>query len=133
MARRRKKWKRQHRPKFKKFYKFTMQGEFAIKREKLLQKIHGCIAEELFGKMPNYNFGEWAIKAGRIILFIDFEFGMQAEIEGTSDFPFMERLKIHIRLLKLLKRGLCIIKAVNLCLSMYKKQSKNLTSLRSLL
>ena len=123
--------KRRHRPKFKKFYEYTMQDEPLLNQVRLLHKTHKEIAEELFGKMPNYNFGEWQIKADKIILYIDPEIGFQAEIEGTSKLPLSKRLTIHIGLLKLLKRGCCIVKAVNLCLSTLMTQSKNLTSLKN--
>lgn len=116
MPRRRKKWKRRHKPKFVKFYTYTQQDYCKAEHVRFLEWVYGQIAKEIFGKIKNYHFGEWVIKTEGIVLFIDPELGMQAEIQGTSKMPLLKRLTIHIRLLELLKKGYCILKAVKLCL-----------------
>lgn len=122
MARRRKKYKRRRIPKFTKFYKFNKQDEFAIHRVELLQKIHTEIANQVFNNFPKENIGDWTIKVQGLTLFIDPEFGFQAEITGTSKLPLLKRLKIHIRLLKLIKKGSEILGAVKSCLLILQKQ-----------
>lgn len=44
-----------------------------------------------------------------------YEFDYQAEIDGTQNMPVGERLRIHIRLLRLLRQGYKVKKAVKLC------------------
>lgn len=108
--------KRKRAPKFTKSYKFSQQDDFLLSKEEMLQKIHTEIAQELFGKIKNYNLGEWVVKTEGIVLYIDPELGMQAEIQGTSKLPLLKRLTIHIGLLKFLRSGYSILKAVKLCL-----------------
>ncbi len=117
-----KKRKRRKFPKYKKYYKISRQDEFLIKKEKLLQTLHSKIANEIFERFNNLNFGDWTIKTDGIILYIDPVFGNQAEVFGTSKMPLSKRLTIHIRLLKLLRKGYCILKAVKLCLLKQTKQ-----------
>ena len=119
---RRKKRKRRKTPKFKKYYKFNLQDEFSIKREGLLQKIHTEIAKQIFNFMPCHNIGYWQTAFDGIIIHYDPEFGAQAEIAYSSKLPLSKRLKIHIRLLKLLKKGFGILRAVKLCLLTLAKQ-----------
>ena len=118
----RKKYKRKHKPKFKKFYKLTGQDELLIEKEKLLQQIYTKIADEFFYNFKDYCFGDWQINLDGIILYIDPVFGNQAEVFGTSNMPLLKRLKIHIRLLKLLRKGYTKLKAVKLCLLAQMKQ-----------
>lgn len=106
--------KRRRRSKFTKSYIYTKQDEFLVKDEELLQTIHTEIAQKIFS-LPKYNFGDWTISMDGIDLFIDPEFGSQAEIHGTSKMPLSERLKIHIKLLKLLRKNWSILKAVKHC------------------
>ena len=115
--------KRKKKPAFTKNYYLTSQDEMDIERIDLLQKIHSKIAKTMFGKIKNYKFGEWMTKFDGVVLFIDPELGMQAELEGTSKMSLSERLKVHLRFLKLLRKGCCILKAVKLCHSMLMKQS----------
>mgnify|MGYP001625835607 FL=1 len=117
-----KKYKRKHIPKFKKFYKINPQDEFLIEKEALLQKIYTKIADEFFSDFKNYCFGDWQINFNGIILYIDPVLGNQAEVFGTSNLPLLKRLKIHIRLLKLLRKGYTKLKAVKLCLLAQMKQ-----------
>lgn len=117
-----KKYKRKYTPKFKKYYKINPQDEFLIEKEKLLQKIYTKIADEFFPDFNSYNFGDWQINLDGIILYIDPLFGNQAEVFGTSKMPLLKRLKIHIRLLKLLRKGYTKLKAVKLCLLALMKQ-----------
>ena len=117
-----KKYKRKHIPKFKKFYKLTGQDEFLIEKVSLLQRIYNKIAEEFFYDFKNYNFGDWQINFDGIVLYIDPLLGNQAEVFGTSNMPLLKRLKIHIRLLKLLRKGYTKLKAVKLCLLAQMKQ-----------
>ncbi len=117
-----KKYKRKHIPKFKKFYKISAQDEFLIEKEKLLQNIYTKIADEFFYDFKKYYFGDWQINSDGIILYIDPVLGNQAEVFGTSNLPLLKRLKIHIRLLKLLRKGYSKLKAVKLCLLAQMKQ-----------
>ncbi len=129
-----KKYKRKvpKRPKFKKFYRFNQQDEFLIFQERKLQKIHSKLAWWLFGDLSRFKFGDWTIETEGITLHIDPVMGSQAEISGTFLMPLLERLKIHIELFKLLKKGYSISKAVEICLLTSTTQSKNWTSLKSL-
>lgn len=125
MGRRRKKYKRRRKPKFTKFYKISQQDELAVYRIELLQKVYTDIAKEVFNNFPKDNIGDWTIKTQGLTLFIDPEFGLQAEITGTSKLPLLKRLKIHIRLLKLIKKGNGLLWAIKMCLSMLEKQLTN--------
>lgn len=118
----RKRKKRRKKPKFTKYYKFNLQDEFSIKREWLLQKIHTEIANRIFNFMPSHNIGFWQTELEGIIIHYDPEFGAQAEIAYTSKLPLSKRLKIHIRLLKLLKKGYGILRATRICLLTLMKQ-----------
>ena len=117
-----KKYKRKHIPKFKNFYKISAQDEFLLEKEKLLQNIYTKIADEFFYDFKKYYFGDWQINSDGIILYIDPVLGNQAEVFGTSNLPLLKRLKIHIRLLKLLRKGYSKLKAVKLCLLAQMKQ-----------
>lgn len=121
MVKLRKKWSRTHKPKFLKAYEVNQQDEEGTEKIRLLQEVYTQIAKEIFGKIRNYHFGEWMLKMKGIVLFVDPEYGMQAEIYGTSKLPLVKRLKIHIALLKLLKEGYCILKAVKICILMLMK------------
>lgn len=44
-----------------------------------------------------------------------YSFDYQAEIEGTQTMPVGERLRIHVKLLRLLRQGYKVKKAVRLC------------------
>lgn len=122
MPKRKVKWKRKKKPAFKKYYEYTLQDEYCIDKMGLLQKTYSKIADKLFGEIKNISFGDWQIKDDKIALFVDPEFGMQAEVLGTSNMPLLKRLIIHIGLLDFLEKGYTISKAVELCHSILKKQ-----------
>ncbi len=114
---RKKKRKRRKIPLFRKFYKQCVQDELSVKRERLLQKIHHMLALEIFDGFPENNTGDWVIKTENLCIYIDPVFGNQLEIKGTEKMPLLKRLKIHIRLLKLIKGGLSISKAIKMSLT----------------
>ena len=132
MSRKRKKYKREHVPKFKKRYDFNLQDEYMIEKEKVLQNIHSMLAQLIF-KYPNENLkGDWKIQTSGMTFFYDPVYGHQAEIIGTSSLPVSKRLIIHIELLNLIRSGYGILKAVKLCISTLMKQSKSSMSLNNL-
>lgn len=122
MPRRKIKWKRKKKPAFTKHYEYTPQDELYIDKIGILQKTYTEIANKLFGEIKNISFGDWQIKDDKITLFIDPEFGMQAELQGTSNMPLLKRLIIHIGLLNFLEKGYTISKAVQLCHLILRKQ-----------
>lgn len=122
MPRRKIKWKRKKKPSFTKHYEYTSQDEFCIDKIGILQKTYTKIANIIFGEIKNASFGDWQIKDDKIALFIDPEFGMQAELQGTSNMPLLKRLIIHIGLLNFLEKGYTISKAVQLCHLILRKQ-----------
>ncbi len=114
---RKKRRKRKKRKTFTKYYKYNQQDIYCIRRIGLLQALHTEIANEVFGDFTFNVIGDWTINTEGITLFIDPKNGNQAEITGTSKLPLYKRVRIHIRLLKLLRSGCSILKAVRICLS----------------
>ena len=112
-----KKHRRRHHPKFTRCYEHTLQDEPYIFEERRLQKVHEDIAEFLFAKVPKHVIKKHRKNFEELVLYIDSELGSQVEIRGTSKLPIINRLKIHTNLLKLLKKGYCILQATKLCLS----------------
>ena len=122
MTKLKRKWGRKRRPSFKKHYTYTKQDEYCIDKIEILQNTYTKIAKEIFGEIKNYNLGDWEVKTSNIRLFVDAEFGAQAEIIGTSKMELSKRLKIHINFLEFLKKGYSIIKAIELCRLILKTQ-----------
>lgn len=122
MPRLRKKWKRKHKTKFTKSYLFTKQDELLIEKIKTLQNVHFLIAKEIFKNMEYSKFKEFTINLNGLVVFNDKEYGIQAELMGTSKMPIIKRLVIHIGLLKMLQQRCCILKAIKTCLSMLTTQ-----------
>lgn len=114
---RKKKRKRRKIPLFKKFYKPNQQDEASVESEKTLQNVHCELAEMLADYFPITGIGDWCVGDNLFNLFIDPVFGNQLEIKGTSKMPVLKRLKIHIRLLKLIKGGYPLTKAVKMSLT----------------
>lgn len=84
-----------------------------IFRYSTLQDVFKMLADEIFNYQMTLNLGEWRIIKNGIVVYLDSD-GNQAEIDGTQNMPIGERLKIHIRLLRLLRQGVKLKKAVKI-------------------
>ena len=91
-----------------------------IFRYKALQQIYEEIAYFVYNGQMRLPVGDLKLFKDGIIIYFDIEYGIynfnyQAEIDGTQNLPVGERLRIHIRLLRLLRQGYNVKKAVRLC------------------
>ena len=84
-----------------------------IFRYKSLQSIYSLIAYEVFQGQLKLFFGEWRLLKDGLVIYFE-EQGNQAEIQGTELLPVGERLKIHIELLRQLRQGVKLKKAVKI-------------------
>lgn len=84
-----------------------------IFRYKSLQTIYSLIAYEVFQGQLKLFFGEWRLIKDGLVIYFE-EQGNQAEIQGTELLPVGERLKIHIELLRQLRHGVKLKKAVKI-------------------
>lgn len=91
-----------------------------IFRYKTLQSIYCEIAFLVLNGQQRLPIGDMRLYKDGIVVHFETEYGTyrfdyQAEIDGTQNLPVAERLTIHIRLLKLLRQGYKVKKAVKLC------------------
>ena len=91
-----------------------------IFRYKALHRIYTEISFRALTGQLRLPLGDFRLyKDGLVINFETqygiYEFDYQAEIDGTQNLPVGERLRIHIRLLRLLRQGYNVKKAVRLC------------------
>ena len=91
-----------------------------IFRYKTLHSVYESIAYSVLNGQLKLPLGDFRLyKDGLVINFETqygiYEFNYQAEIDGTQNLPIGERLRIHIRLLRLLRQGYKVKKAVRLC------------------
>lgn len=84
-----------------------------IFRYKSLQRTYSLIAYEVFQGQLKLFFGEWRLIKDGLVIYFE-EQGNQAEIQGTELLPIGERLKIHIKLLRQLRQGVKVKKAVKI-------------------
>lgn len=90
-----------------------------IFRYKTLQKIYGLLAKEFYHYQLKLNLGDMRLLKDGVVIHFDFECtkdedNIQLEINDTQNMPIGERLKIHIMLLRLLRRGVKLKKAVKM-------------------
>nr|DAS99142.1 MAG TPA: hypothetical protein [Caudoviricetes sp.] len=90
-----------------------------IFRYKTMQKIYGLLAKEFYRYQLKLNLGDMRLLKDGVVIHFDFECtkdedNILLEIDGTQNMPIGERLKIHIRLLRLLRQGVKLKKAVKL-------------------
>ncbi len=90
-----------------------------IFRIRTLQKINELISKEITNYQLTLNLEFKLIKDG-VCIYFDSENENQAEIIGTERLPLSKRLKIHIELLRQLKQGTTLKKAVRIA----KKRTK---------
>lgn len=92
-----------------------------IFRSRTLFKIYECIGYELYhGQQKLLLWGEWKLIKDGLIVYFD-EGNTQVEIQGTENLPVHQRLKIHIELLRQLRQGVKIKKAVRIAKRKAKK------------
>lgn len=90
-----------------------------IFRYKALQKVYGLLAKEFYHYQLKLNLGDIRLLKDGVVIHFDFECtqdedSILLEIDGTQNMPIGERLKIHIRLLRLLRQGVKLKKAVKI-------------------
>lgn len=83
-----------------------------IFRTTALAKIFDEIAYEIFQGQQKLFFGEWRLIKDGLVIYFEQD-GCQAEIQGTELLSVSQRLKIHIALLRYLRKGMKLKKAVN--------------------
>ena len=91
-----------------------------IFRYKALQRVYEEIAYFVYHGQLRLPVGDLKLLKDGVIIYFDTEcggynFNYQAEIDGTQNLPVGERLRIHIRLLRLLRQGYKVKRAVRLC------------------
>lgn len=84
-----------------------------IFRYKSLQNIYSLIAFEVFQGQLKLFWGEWRLIKDGLVIYFE-EDGYQAEIQSTELLPVGKRLKIHIELLRKLRQGIKLKKAVKI-------------------
>lgn len=82
-----------------------------IFRYKTLDRIYQLIAQEIFNNQQKIYFFDfdYLFKGVRVYITDDIT---EAEIEGTQNLPIGKRLKIHIELLRRLRRGEKLYKSI---------------------
>lgn len=90
-----------------------------IFRYKVLHKIYEKIAQIVLKGQLKLTLGDFRLFTDDLIIYFENEYGIykmpyQAEIEGTQKLPVGKRLKIHIKLLRLLRQGYKVKKAVKI-------------------
>lgn len=85
-----------------------------IYRYATLQKIYGLIADEVFNHQLKLDLGDWHLVQDGLHIYFDNELGNHAEIKESENLPVGQRLKIHIELLRLLRQGVKVKKAVRI-------------------
>lgn len=91
-----------------------------IFRYKALHRIYALIANEVFQGQLKLFFGEWRLIKDGLVIYFE-EYGNQAEIQGSELLPISQRLRIHIELLRQLRQGVKIKKAVRIAKRKAKK------------
>lgn len=91
-----------------------------IFRYKTLQCIYCEIAFLVLSGQQRLPVGDMRLYRDGLVVHFETEYGIysfdyQAEIDGTQNLPVGERIKIHIKLLRLLRAGYSVKKAVRLC------------------
>lgn len=91
-----------------------------IFRYRTLHKVYEKICTLLLKGQLKLPLGDFCLFKDGLIIYFENQYGIyempyQAEIDGTQKWPVGERLKIHIRLLRLLRQGYKVKKAVRLC------------------
>ena len=91
-----------------------------IFRYKTLQCIYCEIAFLVLSGQQRLSVGDMRLYRDGLVVYFDTEYGgynfnYQAEIDGTQNLSVGERLRIHIRLLRLLRQGYKLKRAVKLC------------------
>ncbi len=84
-----------------------------IFRLKALHNIFAKIADEIFCGQQKLHLGDWRLFKDGVVIYFD-EYGNQAEVQGFELLPIYKRLKIHIELLRRLRQGVKIKKAVKI-------------------
>lgn len=95
-------------------------NEKHIFRYGMLQRIYEAVARNVFRGQLSLPFEDLRLYKDGLVIHLDTVYGIydlpcQAEIDGTQGMPVSQRVKIHIRLLRFLKKGYGIKKAVRLC------------------
>lgn len=90
-----------------------------IFRYKALHKIYEEIAQIVLKGQLKLTLGDFRLFTDDLIVYFENEYGIykmpyQAEIEGTQKLPVGKRLKMHIKLLRLLRQGYKVKKAVKI-------------------
>ena len=85
-----------------------------IYRYGALERIYELIAEEIFNYQLKLDLGNWRLIQNGLIIHLDGQFGNSAELQGTELLPISQRLKIHIELLRQLRQGMKLKKAVKI-------------------
>lgn len=90
-----------------------------IFRYKTLHKVYEEIAQIALKGQLKLPLGDFRLFTDNLIIYFENQYGIyemsyQAEIEGTQKLPVGERLRIHIRLLRLLRQGYKVKKAVKI-------------------
>lgn len=80
-------------------------------RYSVLEKIHILLAQEIFNYQMKFYFEDLKIIQDGVIIHLDADEN-QAEIDGTQYLPLRERIKKHIELIRLLRSGYKLKKAV---------------------
>ncbi|MBS4760962.1 MAG: hypothetical protein KHX03_09725 [Clostridium sp.] len=91
-----------------------------IFRYKILQCVYCELAFLVLNGQCRLPVGDMRLFKDGLVIHFETEYGgytfdYQAEINGTQSLPVGERLRIHIKLLRLLKQGYKLKKAVRLC------------------
>lgn len=90
-----------------------------IFRYKTLHKIYEEIAQIALKGQLKLPLGDFRLFKDNLIIYFETQYGIykfdyQAEIDGTQALPVGKRLRIHIRLLRLLRQGYRVKKAVKI-------------------
>lgn len=90
-----------------------------IFRYKTLHKVYEEIAQIALKGQLKLPLGDFRLFKDNLIIYFENQYGIyempyQAEIEGTQKLPVGERLKVHIQLLRLLRQGYKVKKAVKI-------------------
>lgn len=90
-----------------------------IFRLKALHKIYETLADEITKNQLTLKFDDRILFNDGIIIFFDSEFGNQAIVQGTEKMPISNKVIIHIELLRMLRKGTKLKKAVKLIKNNY--------------
>lgn len=94
--------------------RISLNDEKHIFRLRTLQEIYKLIADEVTNHQLKLDFGEWKLIKSGVVVFFDSEFGNQAIISGSELLSISKRVKMHITLLRQLRQGTKLKKAVKI-------------------